>query len=149
VALALYLISDFFFLGGIYRERERIESIVFGQMAQALQAASGGQGTVFLEPIGVIGYLCPLRVIDEVGLVSPEVPRRRAQGPGWYADIVHRRHPDFLVVRLANLKRNENFAGAQAPFRSPAERDAVLAEYADVTPIGNTESPDLSLLKRR
>lgn len=149
ILLALYLITDFFFLGGLYRQRQEVEATSFGQMAEALEDASGGKGTVFLEPIGVIGYLCPLRVIDEVGLVSPEVAKRRTQGPGWYADIVRRHRPDFLVVRLASLERNEAFAGAGAPFRSIEEKAAVLAEYADVTPSRNAENSDLRLLKRR
>jgi len=149
VLLALYLVSDSFFLGGLYRQRQEVEATMFGRAAEALAAASGGEGTVFLEPIGVIGYLCPLRVIDEVGLVSPEVARRRTRGPGWYTDIVREQHPEFLVVRLSSLERNEAFAGTGAPFRSFEERAEILSEYADVTPGEDASNSDLRIMKRR
>jgi hypothetical protein len=72
--------------------------------------------------------------LDEIGLVSPEIARRRVQGPGWYADVVRGAHPDWLVVRADVLESGEAFAGAGAPFRSAAERDAVLADYTVALP---------------
>jgi hypothetical protein len=43
---------------------------------------------------------------------------------------VRRSRPDWLVIRGAVLESGEAFAGAGAPFRSAAERDAMLADYA-------------------
>jgi hypothetical protein len=93
---------------------------------------------VFLEPIGLIGYRNPLVVVDEVGLISPAVARRRTQGPGWYTDIVDQERPDWLVVRAALLARGAGFAGRWEPLRGPAERDSLSAHYA----IANRFPPD-------
>ena len=68
-------------------------------------------------------------VIDEVGLVSPDVSRRRLQGAGWYADVAASRRPDWLVVRRGVLRSGNAFAGVGAPFRNTTERDSVLARY--------------------
>jgi len=94
VSLALYLVSDALLLQHLYVERVRQEAVSFWQMGNELKRASGGRGTVFLEPLGHIGYVSGLTVYDEVGLVSPLVARRRTQGAGWYADVVGRLHPD-------------------------------------------------------
>jgi arabinofuranosyltransferase len=147
-ALALYIGTDAPFLAILYEGRNDGESRVFGTVADALTAASGGHGTVFLEPIGRIGEQTGLTVIDEVGLVSPDVARRRAQGAGWYADVVDRRRPDFLVVRAMEIDANQPFAGVGAPFRSQAERDATLSPYAPVGP-APTAKDALWILKRR
>ena len=128
-ALAVYVVSDAPFLAQLYTGRNQTEGAVFGAAAETLRSASGGRGTVFLEPIGHIGYRTGLTVIDEVGLVAPDIPRRRRQGPGWYADVIDARRPDFLVVRPGLIDRNESLAGVSAPFRSFAERDRVLASY--------------------
>jgi len=123
--------------------------VSFWQMGNELKRASGGRGTVFLEPLGHIGYVSGLTVYDEVGLVSPLVARRRTQGAGWYADVVGRLHPDYLVVRDGFFDHNASFSGGAAPFRSPEELSQVRAAY-DVVP---TSEPGvrmgLTLLRRR
>ena len=128
-ALAVYVLSDAGYLARLYEGRNQTEARLFVSAADRLAAHSRGSGTVFLEPIGHIGYRTGLTVIDEVGLVSPEVPRRRRQGPGWYADIVAGRQPDYLVVRPGPLLENRPLAGVAAPFRSIAERDSTLVDY--------------------
>ena len=42
-------------------------------------------------------------VVDEVGLVSPAVAKRRLQGPGWYADVAGAERPDWMVTRRAAI----------------------------------------------
>jgi hypothetical protein len=98
-----------------------------------------------LEPIGLIGYRNPLRVIDEVGLVSPRVARRRLEGPGWYADVANQEHPQWLVVRLGVLRLGQAFAGTGAPFRAPAERDSLLWHYRIVYPPSERQPNDQTL----
>jgi hypothetical protein len=113
----------------LYEGRWREERATFGNAASYLSTHARPGEKVFLEPIGLIGYQAPLRVIDEIGLVSPQVAARRRQGPGWYADIVAAERPDWLVLRYAVMRTGEAFAGAGAPFRSGAERDSTLARY--------------------
>jgi hypothetical protein len=70
-----------------------------------------------------------LQVLDEIGLVSPEVARRRREGAGWYSEILARRKPEWIVARAGTLRSGAAFAGIAAPFRSEAERDAALQPY--------------------
>jgi len=147
-ALALYIATDAPYLGMLYEGRNEAESRVFGTAAQTLRDASGGHGTLLLEPIGRIGSETGLTVIDEVGLVSPDVSRRRALGDGWYADLVRDARPDFIAVRPDVLQANRAVGGTSAPFRSRDERDRMLADYEPVGPVSRNKD-DLLILKRR
>src|SRR5437773_10059086 len=84
---------------------------MFGTMAGELRDRCRPGDTVLLEPIGMIGFACPVIVIDETGLVSPEVARRRLEGPGWYTDVVAARRPKWLLVRRGVLESQNAFAG--------------------------------------
>jgi hypothetical protein len=141
---AIYVSAALFVLGmwgiglQLYIGRAKLELGTFGSVADYLAENARPGEKVFLEPIGFIGYRNPLRVVDEVGLVSPAVARRRAQGPGWYTDVVAEQRPDWLVVRRGLLTRGTGFAGRWAPLRGPAERDSLSARYA----VAKTTAPD-------
>jgi arabinofuranosyltransferase len=136
---AIYFSAALFVIGmwgigiQLYGGRARTEVDTFGSVANFLATHARPGEKVFLEPIGLIGYRNPLVVLDEVGLVSPQVARRRAQGPGWYTDVIAGERPDWLVVRRALLSRGAGFAGRHAPFRNAAELDSLNAHYAVAT----------------
>jgi hypothetical protein len=136
-SLAIYVLGMWTIGWQLYVGRARYESGIFGQVAEYLATHARPGEKVFLEPIGMVGYRCPLIVVDEVGLVSPAVARRRAEGPGWYTDVVAEQRPDWLVVRRGMLARGAAFAGRGSPMRDPAERDSLLARY----PIATTVEP--------
>jgi len=131
----------------LYLGRAEAESRMFAVAAEYLVTHAEPGQSMFLEPIGMIGFRCPIRVIDEVGLVSPAVARRRLEGPGWYADVVRAERPTWLVARRAFFASGVAFAGAGAPFRSAAERDAILAEYREV-PAAETGGGGLAIYRR-
>jgi hypothetical protein len=153
---ALY-VSLAVFLGGmwlgvlpLYRGRAQTEIREFGGAADWLAAHVTPGQKVMLEPIGIIGWSCPIRVVDEVGLISPAVARRRMQGPGWFTDTVVRETPDWLVVRRRELESSAGFAGRGAPFRTSGERDSLLAGYEKETVIPDDSSPsEIWILQRR
>jgi arabinofuranosyltransferase len=147
-ALAVYVVTDARFLSGLYVSRNATEARLFIAAADRLKAHSAGRGTVFLEPIGHIGYRTGLRVIDEVGLVSPDVPRRRRRGAGWYADVIRERRPEYLVIRPGPFLDNQALAGVSAPFRSQAERDSILAAY-DLVGAPPQSTDELAVLVRK
>jgi hypothetical protein len=118
---------------GLYMARAQNEYYGFATVANWLHEHVRPGDKVLLEPIGLVGWQNPVVVVDEVGLVSPAVARRRLQGPGWYADVAGNERPEWIVIRRAALTGTAAFAGAGAPFRSPAERDALFARYAQAT----------------
>ena len=151
VSLVLAIAGHWTFEQDLYRGRAAAEAGLFGETADYLARTATAGETVFLEPIGTIGYRNPtLRVLDEVGLVSPEVAARRARGAGWYTDLVRQRRPEWLVGRVSMLVKGQAFAGAGAPFRSPEERAELLAGYRLAAQSDTTQSDqDLVVLRRR
>lgn len=63
--------------------------------------------TVALEPIGYIGYYSRRRILDEVGLVSPQVIPILRAGDGWFGRLLRAEHPDYVVERPAFLHANQ------------------------------------------
>jgi hypothetical protein len=96
---------------------------------------------VAMEPIGYIGYYSRRRVLDEVGLVSPAmVPVNRA-GAGWFAEMLRRLAPEYVVERPGYLLRNRTLNTLVPMFRSAAEREAFLTDYEAVAAYGSTDVP--------
>jgi hypothetical protein len=149
IALALFAVSVWSAVLPLYRGRSMQEVQSFGAMAGALAQRCSPGDAVMLEPIGMIGYACPVTVIDETGLVSPEVAKRRLQGPGWYTDVVAGRRPRWLVLRRGVVESAQGFAGAGRPFRDTAERDALLTRYRTVDRVGDPNSANELLLLER
>ena len=148
VAIVLCVLGTWTIARLLYLGRAQAESASFARVAETLQQNSRPGETVMLEPIGMVGFLNPVRVIDEVGLVSPGVAARRLRGPGWYADIALERRPEWLVVRRGVLERGRAFAGRGAPFRDEAERDSLLARYREL-PGQESETGDQALVVYR
>jgi hypothetical protein len=133
----------------VYFSRTDIEFMGFGGVADYLNAHARTGQKVLLEPIGIVGYHCPLIVVDEIGLVSPQVAERRLKGPGWYSDVVVSEKPDWLVVRAGTLSSGAAWAGAGAPFRSDEERLALLQTYAAEDTVEPTRADQALVVLRR
>jgi hypothetical protein len=148
-ACALFVLGLWSLAPKLYTSRSATEGANFGRAAQYLRMNCRPGDKVLLEPIGIVGYTAPVIVVDEVGLVSPQVVRRRRGGPGWYTDLERSERPVWLVLRKGTLHGGEAFAGVGAPFRSVAERESLIARYA-VMDTGVPEAGDgaLSVLKR-
>ena len=130
----------------LYIGRAYSEGQAFGTLGSYVAQRAAKGETVLLEPIGTVGWRArDVRVLDEVGLVTADVAARRRQGPGWYADLLARRKPEWLVVRAGLLRRGEAFTGAGAPFRSLEERLQALAAY-DTAAVGDTTAGDENFL---
>jgi len=150
LAFALGLVGLWTIAPRLYVGRAGIEAQVFQTMSGFFERQAKPGETLMLEPIGLIGWRNrPLRVLDEVGLVSPEVARRRREGPGWYADLLAERRPEWLLTRRGVLLRNVAFAGAGVPFRSLEERDRALADYRLVAAQDSTLGDQAWVIYRR
>jgi hypothetical protein len=107
------------------------DAAVFANVGLTLRADAAGQpATVMLEPIGIVGYTSGLRVLDEVGLVTPWIAREREHGDGWYARVIRRERPEYVVIRRDWLEGGVAWAGLGRPFASRAQADSVLVGYA-------------------
>jgi arabinofuranosyltransferase len=149
LSLAAYIVGIWGIGLQLYVGRAQVELETFGAVASYLAAEARPGEKVMLEPIGLIGFRNPLVVIDEVGLVSPDVARRRASGPGWYTDIVAAERPEWLVVRRGLLTRGAAYAGRWPPVRTLAEVDSLTAHYALVDSVSPQSGDQALLILRR
>jgi hypothetical protein len=61
--------------------------------------------TVLLEPLGYIGYYSKLHMLDEVGIVTPEVVELKKQGISRPAEMVAALSPDAFVIHCDDMER--------------------------------------------
>lgn len=109
---------------------QTVDARVFAGIGRTLrQDAAGARASVMLEPIGIVGYVSGLRVIDEVGLVTPWVASERERGDGWYARVMSKDRPDYIVIRRDWLAGGVTWAGVGAPFVSREQADSTLSGY--------------------
>lgn len=126
----------------LFRGRSSAEVRLFAGAGTWLAQNAAPGDTVLAEPLGMIGWTAPVYMVDEVGLVSPQIAEWRA-GAGWYArSLVHYR-PRWLVVRKSALEAG-TFAGRGAMWTSMRQRDDMLTDYE---PQAGLE--DLVILKRK
>jgi hypothetical protein len=147
-ALALFVLSSWTLQPELYRVRAGIEYKSFVATAQALGERSQPGESVLLEPIGMVGWATKLRIVDEIGLVSPWVAQRRKQGDGWMTDVLVKERPRWLVTRQVVMTGGEAFAGRGRPFRDDAERQGVLDAYPLVQTINGETGPQAMEIRR-
>ena len=149
VMLALALAAHWWFEPRLYSGRANTEGLAFGAVGDYVAARARPGESLLLEPIGTIGWRNrSLRIVDEVGLVSPEATRCRRDGPGWYARLLASRRPDWLMMR-AGLLRGAAFAGQPAPFTDPAQQAQALAPYAIVAASDSTQGDQALVIMHR
>jgi hypothetical protein len=116
---ALWLLAGGVVLGSLVMttlmaRQARLETrIIAGNVRGAIgvwlhEQARSPSETVFLEPLGYIGFFSNLRMLDYPGLASPEVvaARRRAVSkayPGSWPELIRDLRPDWLVLRPFEL----------------------------------------------
>ena len=111
----------------------RSEQVRVGDWLRA--HAAEGQ-TVFLEPIGYVGWASHLYIHDQVGLVSPRVLeyRRRFEGSdAWFLKYVTDMMPTYVVLQSQEISNNLLFLGnGDGIFRGDLERGWFLSHYSEV-----------------
>ncbi len=83
------------------------------EIGRWLHATAAPGDTVFLEPLGYIGYYSGLKTFDVPGLSSPEVVAAMRGGAVRFASLIERLHPTWLVLRpfeIADPRLPENAA---------------------------------------
>lgn len=82
-----------------------IEDGVRREIGLWLRANAAPGDTVFLEPLGYIGYFSGLKTYDYPGLSSNEVTALINSGAKRYVDVIARLRPDWLVLRPLEIPR--------------------------------------------
>ncbi len=143
------LLGMMIFASGFEQWRAHLERYRYEQdfvlMGRTLRQMSHREDVVMLEPVGIIPYISERTPIDECGLMTPWVAERRRQGDGWRTDIIDQWKPRFLVFRYRELLGIQ-FAGVGRAWRTPQERDRIMADYEEVARGVYTQ---LVLFKRR
>ena len=120
----------------IYHNRDALDVRPYRGIGEWLATHEDSGDGVFLEPIGIIGYLTRAYVHDFVGLVSPQVTewRRNARGSNrWFAKYVREYRPRFIILREAELQNNEfMFAGYGDGLLADSEREWFFGSYMRV-----------------
>lgn len=85
------------------QEQSLIDNPVRRAIGEWLAQNGKPDDTVFLEPLGYIGYFSQLHMLDYPGLSAPAVTAAmREVGPN-FADLIQKLHPAWLVLRPREL----------------------------------------------
>jgi hypothetical protein len=108
-----------------YREIQRIEDRLRAPIGRWLKENAGPGASVFLEPIGYIGYHAgpDVKIIDEVGIISPAIVRFRREGAGWYLRALEALKPDYIVEYTYSIENNRVEATGEPLFQGRADLD--------------------------
>jgi hypothetical protein len=79
--------------------------------------------TVFLEPLGYIGYFSQLHMLDYPGLCAPSVVSARKAGLPSFASLVQKLNPTWLVLRL----KERAIFGLETNGENHAKYDFIIA----------------------
>lgn len=127
--------------GSNARQIQVAEASVRKSIGMWLRENTPEDAQVAMEPIGYIGYFSRRRVLDEVGLVSPEmIPLNRA-GAGWFPEMIERYRPAYIVERPVYLVLNKTLNSRVRIFRTPEERERFVAQYEPVATFSDSDVP--------
>jgi hypothetical protein len=87
------------------RQQLEIEDNIRRPIGLWLKAKAQPGDTVFLEPIGYIGYYSGLKILDYPGLVAPEVVAARREHKAGFAELPLHLKPTWIIAREGELSR--------------------------------------------
>ena len=87
--------------------------------------------SVLLEPIGYIGYYAGpgVRILDEVGLVTPGAEVTGRDAAGWYIGLIRSLNPDYIVEYSSAIRENRAMVVGRPLFRDDGERRWFAVSY--------------------
>ena len=111
---------------GLQAQQRLIEWGLRAPLGRTLKgSARSPHETVFLEPLGYIGFYSDLSMRDTPGLCAPEVVRLRKSGVLSMGALIHALQPDWAVLRAAE------YAGLAPAELAELQRDYFLAAAPD------------------
>ncbi len=141
VALAIGM--GLFLQRSVY-EAQQIETHLRIPLGHWLRERMAREETVMLEPIGYIGYFSQRRVLDVIGLVSPQVlPLWQKTDPAPMGSIASQFRPDWVVLRPGELQHILD------AYRASWERDYALVKTFSYKPSATREAVVFHVFRRR
>ncbi len=142
-----------------YREMQRFEEELRAGIGKWLRENAADGSSVFLEPIGYIGYHAGpgVRIIDQMGLVSPEVAALRKKSDSWYMEAIRKLRPEYIIEYTRSLEENLTEGTSSPLFADQEERTwfnnnyetVRLFETRELYPHLEEKEKSYTLLKRR
>jgi hypothetical protein len=126
IQLAIAAVSLYLFTATIAEIRIHQKEIEYGTRAQVglyLREHAGKDETVYLEPLGYVGYYSGARMLDWPGLVAPRVVEVRKRGFTMMPAIPELK-PDWLVLRAYEQPAAFAVPYVRANYRPVASFDA-------------------------
>jgi len=121
-----------------YREIQGIEDELRTEIGLWLRDNAGSGESVFLEPIGYIGYHAGpgVGIIDEIGIVSPQIERIRRETPAWYIKALRELRPDYIVEYTRSLEENVAEGASSPLFTNHEDLEWFYENYGVVKTFG-------------
>lgn len=141
-AMALLLVVSLGISVRTWQRVDHAERTVREAIGRWLKENTPPDARIAMEPIGYIGYYSGRRILDEVGLVSPEMVPLNRQGAGWFTEMIRRFGPDYIVERPGYLLRNRTLNSGVPLFRSMEECDRFLDLYEPLIAFGDPRVPN-------
>ncbi len=125
----------------------RLETNVGGPFARdyedlARYFSDKSSSSIFVEPIGFVGWLSNSYIHDPVGIVSPAVTAYRKAFSGsdqWWISYVRSLQPDYVVLRMEEIKSNALYLGYGGDLFSGEMNQVWFQEnYGEVTWLNRT-----------
>lgn len=96
---------------GLVRDMSRgTEEERVGRKAMALYMKTLAKpgDVAMMEPIGYIGYYSEMRVLDVIGLVSPEITKEKVAWPNNFGVLAEKYKPRFAILRTGEYNNPNN-----------------------------------------
>lgn len=93
----------------LYPRSTSPDPVLSGKLGEWLRDHATPAESVFLEPIGLIGYVSNLYIYDFIGVVSPGVTEARKSSPHsnrWFAEYIRLHKPSYVVFRAQEFRTN-------------------------------------------
>ncbi len=96
-----------FVLGNQHAQRQQleVEDNIRRPIGLWLKEHASPGDSVFLEPIGYIGYYSGLKILDYPGLVAPEVVKARHETHAGFSELPVVLKPTWIIAREGELER--------------------------------------------
>jgi hypothetical protein len=141
------------------RDGQALENGLRAPIGRWLKEHTAEGSRILLEPIGYIGYYAGTGriILDEIGLVTPQMVALRQQRAGWYVPALQALDPDYCVQYTSALRLNRSEGTGDPLFATRADsawfsvnfEEIARFSYSDDTPSIEEKEKEYVILRRR